>query len=301
MELWILITIAAAFLQNLRSTLQKHLTAPLGTLGATFVRFGFGLPIAALYWGVLIFGLGHDLPGLSPNFFFWMVIGALAQITATFLLVHLFSLRNFAVGSAYSRTEPMQTAVFAFVLFGATFSGAAIVAICIAVAGVMLISVAQTRITPRTLITSMFSRTALTGFGSGTLFGLAAVGFQTAARSVGSDFFVVQASTTLLIGIAFQTAVMLVYLQIREPQALGRIRAVWKPALAVGFVGATATFGWFTAFTLQQAALVKVVAQVEMLFSFGSSILIFKERLNRVEIMGCLLIVVSILCLTLFG
>ena len=38
MELWIPITIAAAFLQNLRSAGQKHLKSVMGTSGATFVR-----------------------------------------------------------------------------------------------------------------------------------------------------------------------------------------------------------------------------------------------------------------------
>ena len=49
MEFWIPITIAAAFLQNLRSTAQKHLKGVMGTTGATFVRFGFGLPFATLF------------------------------------------------------------------------------------------------------------------------------------------------------------------------------------------------------------------------------------------------------------
>ena len=49
MELWIPITIAAAFLQNLRSALQKHLQGSLGTRGASFVRFGYGFPLAILY------------------------------------------------------------------------------------------------------------------------------------------------------------------------------------------------------------------------------------------------------------
>ncbi|AXI46689.1 hypothetical protein C1J03_12045 [Sulfitobacter sp. SK012] len=299
MELWIPITIAAAFLQNLRSTLQKHLTGVMGTTGATFVRFGFGVPFAALYCAILIWGLGYNTPTLSLGFFFWVVIGALAQIMATFLLVYLFSLRSFAVGTAYSRTEPMQTAIFAFVLFGAEFSIGAIFAIGIAVVGVILISVAQTKITLQTLVTSLFSRTALIGLGAGTLFGLAAVGFQTAARSVGSDFFLVQASTTLLIGISFQTTVMLIYMILRDPSELVRVRRAWKPGLMVGFVGATATFGWFAAFTLQQAALVKVVAQIEMLFSFASSVFIFKEVINKIEILGCILIVSSIICLVL--
>ncbi|MEP2642032.1 DMT family transporter [Roseobacter sp.] len=301
MELWISITIGAAFLQNLRSSLQKHLKGVMGTTGATFVRFGFGVPFAALYWAILIWGFGFDLPTLTGRFAIWMVIGALAQIAATFLLVHLFSLRNFAVGNAYSRTEPMQTAIFAFVLFGASFSAGAILAIVIAVMGVMLISVAQSKITPRSLITSVFSKTALTGLAAGTLFGLAAIGFQTAARSVVSDAFVVQAATTLLIGITFQTVFMLSYMVCKDRAEIARIRVAWKPALLVGFVGATATFGWFTAFTLQQAALVKVLAQVEMIFSFGSSILIFKETINRVEILGCALIVGSIMCLVWLG
>ena len=273
----------------------------MGTTGATFVRFGFGVPFAALYWSILIWGLGFDLPHLSGRFVFWMIIGALAQIAATFLLVHLFSLRNFAVGNAYSRTEPMQTAVFAFILFGTQFSIPAIVAICIAVVGVMLISVAQTAITPSNLLLSVFSKTAVIGLGSGTLFGLAAIGFQTAARSVKSDVFVVQAATTLLIAITFQSMVMLVYMIFKDRTELARIRSAWKPAILVGFVGATATFGWFTAFTLQEAALVKVVAQIEMLFSFASSIFIFKESIKQAEILGCLLIVGSIVCLILLA
>ena len=301
MELWIPITIAAAFLQNIRSSLQKHLKGVMGTTGATFSRFGFGVPVAAFYWCLLIWGFGYELPQLSWYFALWLVIGALAQIGATFLLIYLFSFRNFTVGTAYSRTEPMQTAVFAFVLFGAEFSQNAILAICIAVVGVMVISVARTKVTPLSLITSVFSRTALIGLAAGTLFGLAAVGFQQAARSVGAEHFIVQAATTLLVGIVFQTLVMLVYMVWKDRDEIARIGKAWKPALLVGIAGATATFGWFTAFTLQQAAIVKVLAQVEMLFTFASSVFIFKESINRLEILGCILIVCSIIVLTLFA
>ena len=47
-ELWIPITVVAAFMQNLRSALQKHLKAKLSTGGATYVRFLFALPFAAV-------------------------------------------------------------------------------------------------------------------------------------------------------------------------------------------------------------------------------------------------------------
>ncbi|MEM7567791.1 MAG: EamA family transporter [Pseudomonadota bacterium] len=297
MELWMVVTVAAAFLQNVRSTLQKHLKSAMGTTGATFVRFGFGLPVALLYGLVLFAGLKLPLPGLTAGFALWTGVGALAQIGATFLLIHLFSFRNFTVGSAYSRTEPVQTAVFAAVLFGEDFAPGAIFAILIAVVGLMVISVARTKVTPLTLLTSVLAPTALIGLAAGTLFGLAAIGFQEAARSVVSEHFVVQAAATLIAGLALQTLVMMLYMGLRDRAEIRRILGAWKVSAAVGFVGATATFGWFIAFTLQQAALVKVLAQVEMLFTIGSSVLVFKERINRLELAGCALIVLGILVL----
>ena len=99
-ELWIPITLASAFLQNLRSAVQKHLKGVMGTTGATFVRFGFGMPFALVFVGFLHWAVGYPLPAPSTAFLGWVVVGGLGQIIATFLLVHLFSFRNFAVGTA---------------------------------------------------------------------------------------------------------------------------------------------------------------------------------------------------------
>ena len=211
-------------------------------------------------------------------------------------MIHLFSLRNFAGGNAYARTEPVQTALFAFAFFGVQFSLSAMLAIFMAVVGLACISFARTGITRQQLISSNAGKTALIGLGSGTLFALAAIGFQTAARSVGSEDFIVQAATTLLVGIVFQTILMLFFINRKE---IIHVIAAWKASLMVGFVGATATLCWFAAFTLQEAALVKVVAQVEMLFAFGSSVFVFNVSIYGPELVGCLLIVGSILCLIL--
>ena len=108
-----------------------------------------------------------------------------------------------------------------------------------------------------------------------------------------------RSATTLVCAITLQTVVMLIWILLRERDELPRIIKAWKPALLVGFAGATASFGWFTAFTLQQAALVKVVAQIEMLFTFASSVLCFKERINKPEIIGCVLITAGIVMLIL--
>lgn len=303
METWVLITIAAAFLQNVRSAMQKHLKGVMGTTGATFVRFGFGLPFAFLYLVVLWQVVGRPLPVPNGTFFLWAVIGGLAQIAATFLLVHLFSFRNFAVGTAYSRTEPAQAALFGLIFLGEKASEGTLVAIAISVVGVMLISLARTTLSARTLVTSVFSRTAGIGLLSGTFFGLSAVAYRSAslalAPSLPAPDYMMQASFTLGFVILLQTVVMLIWIVLRERDELPRIAAAWKPAFVVGFVGASASFGWFMAMTLQQAAVVKVVAQVEMLFTFASSFFIFREWINRLELLGCLLIVLGVVMLVL--
>ncbi|MGY6707643.1 MAG: EamA family transporter [Rhizobiaceae bacterium] len=301
MELWIPITIAAAFLQNLRSTAQKHLKGVMGTTGATFVRFGFGLPFAALF----LLALHHvwAMPYPSPDSIFavWVVVGALTQIGATFLLIHLFSFRNFAVGTAYSRTEPAQAALFGLVFLGEFAGPGGLVAIAITVIGVMLISVSQVSMSWRNLAVSLLSRNALIGLASGTLFGIAAVAYRAASLSLGGPNFMMQAATTLFFTILLQTIIMLIWMLWRDPQELRRIAAAWKPSLFTGFVGASASFGWFAAMTLQQAAIVKALAQIEMIFAFASSVFFFRERINRIEVAGCLLIVAGIVALVVFG
>ncbi len=301
MELWIPITIGAAFLQNLRSAVQKHLKGVMGTTGATFVRFGFGLPFAFAFVALLHLGRGDPLPSLNGAFLAWAVLGGLAQIAGTALLVHLFSFRNFAVGTAYSRTEPAQAALFGLLFLGETITLGTLTAIAISVFGVMLISVAHTAMSARTLVTSVFARNALVGLASGTAFGVSAVAYRAASLSLGGPNFMMQAAVTLAVVILFQTIVMVGWMAVREPAEFGRIRRAWKPSLFVGLVGASASFGWFMAMTLQQAAVVKALAQVEMIFTFASSIWFFRERINVIEVAGCLLIVLGILTLIAIG
>jgi len=301
MELWIPITFAAAFLQNLRSALQKHLKGAMGTTGATFVRFGFGVPFALAFVAFLHYGAGFALPTPDWEFAIWVVIGGLAQIAATALLIHLLSFRNFVVGTAYSRTEPAQAAVFGLVFLGENAGTPTFVAIAVSVVGVMLISVARTAVNAASLVTSLMSPTAIIGILSGTCFGIAAVAYRAASLSLGAPGYLMQAAFTLAATIILQTVVMLVWMALRERGEFTRIGSAWKVSLVVGAVGATASFGWFTAMTLQQAAVVKAVAQVEMIFTYVSAVFFFREQVTRLELVGCLLIVAGILGLLLFG
>ena len=297
MELWIPITIAAAFLQNIRSSLQKHLKGAMGTTGATFVRFGFGMPFVLVLVAILHFRVGYAFPPIGPRFLAWMAFGALGQIGATFLLVHLFSFRNFAVGTAYSRTEPAQAALFGLLFLGDVVSGGAVIAIGICVIGVMLISVARTQVTLRALFTSVGQRTAVVGLVSGAVFGFSAVAYRAASLSLGGPNFLMQAAVTLAFAITLQTIIMALWMALREPGQFALIAKAWKPSLAAGMAGAAASLGWFTAMTLQNAGTVKALAQVEMLFAFATSVFVFRESINRYEIAGCVLIVAGIIVL----
>ena len=111
MEAWIPITLAAAFFQNLRSALQKHLQAGLSTLGSSYARFVFAAPFATIYCLGIAWAEGAALP--QPNWVFagWGAMGGLMQISATVLLLAAFRHRSFAVATAYSKTETAQVAL----------------------------------------------------------------------------------------------------------------------------------------------------------------------------------------------
>lgn len=298
-ELWIPVTITAAFMQNLRSAVQKYLKGRLSTTGATFVRFGYGVPIALAYVLILHLGVGLPIPAINTEFVVYTALGGITQILATFLLVYLFGLRNFAVGTAYSKTEAIQAAVFGFVLLADPLSLGAGIAILIGFAGVALISVANTTLSLATIAKATFSRTAGIGLASGALFGASAVGFRGGSLALGGseDVFLMQAGFTLLCGITFQTLIMLAYMQWKEPTQIKAVIQAWKPASMVGLSGVLGSICWFTAMTIQSAAYVRTLGQIELIFTFIASYFFFKERPNRVEVIGVLLIALGIIVL----
>jgi uncharacterized membrane protein len=141
--LWIPVTIWAAFAQTLRNAAQRQLTAELGTLGATLVRFLYGLPFALL-WLLAVRTLGgFALPSPNLAFFAWVSVGALAQIAATALLLRVMAERNFALGVAYSKTEILQVAIFAFAFLGDPVTLFTALAVGCGTLGVLLLSPAD--------------------------------------------------------------------------------------------------------------------------------------------------------------
>ncbi|NQU61471.1 MAG: DMT family transporter [Rhodospirillales bacterium] len=298
-ELWIPLTIAAAFFQNLRSALQKHLKARLSTAGATYVRFFYAWPFAVLYcWGLAEFG-GFKVPAITGKFLVYCLAGGLSQIIFTLLLIWLFSFRNFAIGTTYSKTETVQVALLGFLILGDSMSWAAAAAIAISLIGVMVMSVAQTKITFANLFTSLTEKPTLIGLLCGAFLGASVVLFRGGALALGGDGFIMQAAFTLAVSVVLQTLMMGVYLAFRERDQLKAVLVHWRPSLSVGVAGVLASIGWFSAFTLQNAAYVRALGQVELVFTFLVSALIFREKINRLEFIGIVLVAGGILVLVL--
>lgn len=293
--LWIPLTVAAAFLQNLRTALQKHLRGQLSTNAATFARFAFGSPLIIFYAAGLNGWAGLDWPEPNPAFVFWVALGGVAQIVATACLIHIFSFRNFAVGVAYSKTEVIQSAIFGLVFLGDRVTLWGGTAIALGTLGVMLISLTEGGGAWRMLVLGWLERPALIGLASGGLFGIAAVSFRAAALSLGESAFVMRSAYTLLWANLLQTALMAAYLWLRERDQLGKFLATWRLSALTGAVGVIASALWFTAMTIQLVAYVRTLALVELVFTFLFSWYVFKEKPRRREIAGMVLMVVGVI------
>lgn len=299
MELWIPVTLFAAFMQNARSALQKHLKGRLTTMGATYVRFLYAVPFAVAYMlGLHLIG-GAPLPAPNGAFVVYVVLGGLSQIIFTFLLLWLFSFRNFAAGTTFSKTEVVQIAVLGFLVLGDTLTLASGAAILLAAVGVVVLSAAQTNVTLATLFTSLGEKSTIIGLASGAFLGASVVFFRGASLSLGYDGFVMAAGFTLAMALIFQTVVMGLYLAWKEPATLKAVVVEWRWSLAVGVAGMLASVGWFTAFTLENASYVRAVGQIELIFTFVASIFFFHEKTNAKEILGILLVAAGIILLIL--
>jgi len=299
LELWIPITLVAAFSQNIRGALQKHLTGKLSTGGATQARFFYALPFALLYVIALCFVFGFKLPKPNAEFVVYAASGALAQVFGAATLVALYSHRNFFVGTAFSKTESIQAAMLGLVLLGDKVSAGALIGICLGLTGMVIISGARHEAGIRRIMSSLITRPALLGICAGLGFGVSAVCFRGASLSLEGGY-AIQAAFTLLMVLTLQTAVVALYLRIKEPGQMSAVITNWRIAALVGLAGMIASVGWFTAMTLQNAGYVRALGQIELVFSFIASVLIFKEKTTRMEFVGIAVIVIGILILLLF-
>jgi drug/metabolite transporter (DMT)-like permease len=287
--LWIPFTIVAALGQVARNAMQRSLTGPLGTWGATNIRFLFGFPFSILFFAAVLIVSGDRVPWPAASFWPWLLLGALSQIIATGMMLVAMNDRSFVVTTAYLKTEAIQTAIFGFVFLGDQLTTLKVIAILIATIGVVI-----TALRPGGEKSFAEIRPTVVGLVAAAAFALSAIGYRGAIITVPGVSFVTAASYTLVWGLFVQTVVLSIYLFWRAPDILKKILGLWKPSMLAGFMGAFASQFWFLAFALTAAANVRTLALVEVLFAQAVAYYSFKQPVSAREFSGIVLIVIGV-------
>jgi drug/metabolite transporter (DMT)-like permease len=287
---WIVFTIIAAAAQTGRNALQRDLTKRLGTVGATQVRFLYGLPFAGLACALIIGLSGQPMPIPGAASLLWGLGGAVAQMLATVLLLAAMQGKSFVVAISLTKIEPVWVALFALVLLSESLDLGLATAIVLATAGVLTLSWPE-----RGMKWSL--RPVLMGIGSGALFGMSSIGFRAAILAVPEAHYAGAASLMLVLSMTVQTLILSVWLRYAHPGTLTAVIQAWRPSLLTGALAAGASLSWFLAFALESAARVRTLALIELLFAHLIAKGLFKQGLSRLERIGLALLITGVVIL----
>eukprot|EP01037_Dinobryon_pediforme_P008985 gene8985-9065_t len=287
-SLWIVFTLFGSVGQTIRNAAQRSLIASIGTIGATQVRFLFGLPFSILFLAVVYAARGEAFPHIGLISFIWTLGGALAQIIATAMMLAAMRDKSFVVTTALIKTEAVQVAIFSLVVLREQLKPLTLLAILFATAGVFILSWPKTLERPA-------PRAIALGLLAGGFFGLSAIGFREGIRAIDGTGFMLAASTTLVLALFLQCLLLGFYMALRDRGSFGIILGHWRGSMLAGFVGAMASEFWFLAFSLASAASVRTLALIEMLFALAISKLYFRQPTSRREIFGMALVTVGVI------
>jgi drug/metabolite transporter (DMT)-like permease len=289
-SLWVLATLVASAAQTARNAAQAGLTARIGTLGATQVRFLFGLPFAVIFLWLATLATAEAPPALTGISLAYTALGAAAQIGATALMLVTMKARSFAVTTAWIKTEPVLVALIAAVTIGDPLTLPMLAGVMVATAGVVILSTKPE--TTRLMLHDLGP--AATGLLAGLLFGLAAIGFRGGILSLPEGSFLIRASTILVLSLALQSGMLLLWLLAFDRRALMASFGVWRTSLLAGFLGAFASQFWFIGFSLTTAANVRTLALVEVIMALAVSAFVFRQPVSARQKAGMAVIVVGV-------
>lgn len=282
--IWVAATLIAATGQTLRNAAQSGLTGQIGTIGATAVRFVFGLPFAVLALLAVAPWLAVPLPG--PATLAYAAMGACAQIGGTAFMLLTMRGQSFGIATALMKTEPVSLAVIGALVLSEPLGPARMGAIALATLGVLAVSGAR------------WSRVSLgpvaTGITSGVLFGLSAIGFRGAILSLPEGGYFIRALTVLVVTLGLQSLIMLAWMALADRKGLRGMIGHWRVSLAAGALGAFASLFWFIGFALTPAANVRTLALIEIPMAQVLSGRIFRESVRPGQIAGMAMIVIGV-------
>lgn len=282
--IWVAATLIAATAQTARNAAQASLTRQVGTTGATAVRFVFGFPFAAVT--LALAAVWVPIPRPDPVVLAWAMLGAMAQIAATALMLVTMRGQGFGVATALMKTEPVTLALIGAVVLADPLGPARLGAIAVATLGVVLTSGATWR--------RIAWGPVATGVLSGALFGVSAIGFRGALLALPDGGYGIRAVTILAITLGIQAAIMAAWLILRDRRALAGIMGQWRVSLGAGMLGAFASLFWFIGFALTPAANVRTLALVEVVMAQILSGRVFRQGIAPLQLIGMGLILAGV-------
>ena len=296
--MWILITLAAATFQILRTSRQHELRALLSTSAAGFVRYAYGAPLAVLL-SILVFGaLGRDVPHVPARFWPIIAAAAVSQILATVALLRAFKLRDFAVGTVYSKTEVLIVATLAAVGLGTPLEP-------IGWVGAVLVTVGVAWLASKGSLIALVQRAgdpaALMGLVAAAGFAGAAIGIRAASRDLTGAPSFDRALFTLTILLLIQTAMNLAWFAATDPTQITATFRAWRSARWVGVFSLLGSIGWAWAFTLESAAKVRTLGQIELIIAFAIAHVTLGERHTRGDYLASATVLAGVVVVTVFG
>ena len=286
---WIVTSILGAFFQNARSSIQKRLNTEMSLMASTYVRFAFSLPILLTVFLIYFGNFDYFLTAIqNSNFVFYVILASILQISFTLLFLYLLKFTNFLVGTALSKTEVIQIAFFEFIILRDYLNFYALLGIMISTIGVIIFSTKDLK----NIINSFFSKSTVVGLFCGTLLALSVVFYRGSMEFIDfSNRNFDKALLTLFAATIIQTSLITLYLVFFEISEFKKLKSNIKLSALAGLFGFSATISWFYSFSLVQAALVRAVGQIELLFSYISSRFMFKEKIKFIEIVGIIIFI----------
>lgn len=293
--LWLPAALIGGALQAWRTAVQRRVSRTLSVNAAGLVRYLYGLPVAVL----LVVGYQYlvapaPFPSLGAWFLPFCLAGGIAQIVATNLLLMAFGERNFVVGTAYSKTEAVQSALLSVLLLGDHLSLSTWIGIGFGVAGVMVLSTGGKRMSPLAFLRALGQPAARYGIASGFAFALTTIGIRAATQEVRTPDHIRAALIVLAVTVAVQTVLQGAYVYLRERDQVARVFSEWRVAGQVGLMSSVASACWFTGFASAPVALVRIVGQIEVAFTMAFAHFYLGETTSRSEIAGLALVAIGV-------
>ncbi|PKG98154.1 EamA family transporter [Paraglaciecola sp. MB-3u-78] len=279
---WVFFTLSAVVLQTFRNALQSKLSANMSTSGVTLARFLFAPPIALTYL-VLLYTFSHQaIPEFPLKFVLLVLLASVMQISATSLMVILFKQKNFSVGAGLAKSEALVAAVLGTIFFGSQLSAFGWVGIVVGATAIFVLSGGGRK-------GQLSVKTVIIGLACGTCFALTSLFVRDASHLLNVPF-PHSAAWVLLWVLCIQTSLLVSYIAVKHKSTFVALKNNARMTLATSIISCFGTICWFSAVSLHHVAYVKTLGQVEVLLTMLLATFWLKNKVQKHEIIGLLLI-----------